>query len=55
MVWYLAAIFIMLLIWLVGFSILYNGAPLRELMASPVLLGASFLQSILIGIPALAG
>ena len=49
-VWYLAAIFIMLLIWLAGFSILYNGAPLRELMANPVLLGASFLQSILIGI-----
>jgi membrane protease YdiL (CAAX protease family) len=46
----LAAIFSFLLIWLVAFSILYRGAPLRGLIANPQLLGTLFLPWLLQGI-----
>jgi membrane protease YdiL (CAAX protease family) len=48
--WYLAAIFSFLLIWLVSFSFLYSGAPLRGLIANPLLLVTSFLPWLLQGI-----
>jgi membrane protease YdiL (CAAX protease family) len=48
--WYLAAIFSFLLIWLVAFSILFRGAPLRELIANPLLLVTLFLPWLLQGI-----
>lgn len=48
--WYLAAIFIMLLIWLAAYSILFNGEPLRALIANPLVLASTFLTNILIGI-----
>jgi membrane protease YdiL (CAAX protease family) len=48
--WYLAAIFSFLLIWLTAFSILLRGAPLRELIADPMLLVTIFLPWLLQGI-----
>jgi len=48
--WYLAAFFSMLLIWLAAYSILYSGVPLRELIASPMLLVTLFAPKILEGI-----
>ena len=48
--WYLAAFFTMLLIWLAAYSILYSGVPLRELIASPMLLVTLFAPKILEGI-----
>jgi uncharacterized protein len=48
--WYLAAIFSFLLIWLVSFSALYRGAPLRGLIANPLLLVTIFLPWLLQGI-----
>lgn len=48
--WYLAAIFSFLLIWLVAFSILFSGAPLRGLIAKPLLLVTIFLPWLLQGI-----
>jgi membrane protease YdiL (CAAX protease family) len=48
--WYLAAIFSMLLIWLASFSVILDGAPLRELMAKPQMLVTIFLPWLLQGI-----
>jgi len=48
--WYLAAILSFLLIWLVSYSILLNGAPLRGLIANPLLLVTLFLPWLLQGI-----
>jgi membrane protease YdiL (CAAX protease family) len=48
--WYLAAIFSILLIWLVSYSILFRGAPLRQLIANPYLLVTLFLPWLLQGI-----
>jgi membrane protease YdiL (CAAX protease family) len=48
--WYLAAIFSFLLIWLASYSILFNGAPLRGLIANPLLLVTIFLPWLLQGI-----
>jgi len=48
--WYLAAILSFLLIWLVAFSIIYSGQPLRELIGKPYILGTIFLPWLLQGI-----
>jgi membrane protease YdiL (CAAX protease family) len=48
--WYLAAIFSFLLVWLISFSFLFSGAPLRGLIANPLLLLTSFLPWLLQGI-----
>jgi uncharacterized protein len=48
--WYLAAIFSFLLIWLAAFSVLFSGAPLRGLLANPLLLVTLFLPWLLQGI-----
>lgn len=48
--WYLAALFSFLLIWLVAYSLLMNGAPLRELLDNPLLLVAAFLPWLLQGL-----
>lgn len=45
--WYLAALFSFLLIWLAAYSLLMNGAPLRELIANPLLLVTLFLPWLL--------
>ena len=48
--WYLVAIFIMLAIWLAAYSIPYRGAPVRDLLANPMLLITAFLPSVGIGL-----
>lgn len=50
MQWYLAAVFSMLLIWLTSFSVLFSGAPLRELVGKPQVLATIFLPWLLQGI-----
>ena len=44
--WYLVALFIMMVIWLVAYSIPYRGAPIRDLLANPMLLITVFLPWI---------
>lgn len=48
--WYLAAIFIMMVIWLAAYSIPYRGAPVRDLLANPTLLLTVFLPWIGFGL-----
>lgn len=48
--WYLAALFSFLLVWLAAYSLLLNGAPLRGLIANPLLLVTLFLPWLLQGI-----
>jgi len=48
--WYLAALFSGLIVWLVVYSILYQGAPLRELAANGSLLVTFFLPNVLVGL-----
>lgn len=48
--WYLAALFTMLLIWLAAYSIIFQGIPLRELLANPQLMVSLFLPNVLMGI-----
>jgi membrane protease YdiL (CAAX protease family) len=54
--WYAVALFIFLVIWLVAYSFLYNGAPLAKLAANPTLLLSAFLPSVIFGllIPSIA-
>ena len=54
--WYAVALFIFLVIWLVAYSVLYNGAPLAKLAANPTLLLSAFLPSVIFGllIPSIA-
>lgn len=48
--WYLVVLFIFLAIWLVTFSLLYNGAPLASLLANPGLLVSAFLPNVIFGL-----
>lgn len=48
--WYLVVLFIFLAIWLIAFSILYNGAPFASLIANPSLLLSTFLPSVIMGL-----
>lgn len=48
--WYLVAIFIMMAIWLMAYSIPYRGAPVRDLIANPMLLITVFLPWVGIGL-----
>jgi membrane protease YdiL (CAAX protease family) len=48
--WYAVALFIFLIIWLVAYSFLYAGAPIRNLIANPSLLLSAFLPSVIMGL-----
>jgi len=48
--WYAVALFSFLGIWLVGYSILYNGIPLRNLLANGSLLFSAFLPNVIFGL-----
>jgi membrane protease YdiL (CAAX protease family) len=48
--WYAVALFIFLAIWLVAYSFLYAGAPIRNLIANPSLLLSAFLPSVVMGL-----
>lgn len=50
LVWYAAALFTFLLIWLAAYSLLYRGAPLAALIANPALMVTAFLPNVLAGI-----
>jgi uncharacterized protein len=50
LLWYVVALFIFLGIWLVTYSLLYNGAPLASLLANPSLLLSAFLPNVLFGL-----
>lgn len=48
--WYAVTLFIFLAIWLVTYGALYNGAPLVNLAANPMLLVSAFLPNIIFGL-----
>jgi membrane protease YdiL (CAAX protease family) len=48
--WYAVALFIFLVIWLAAYSFLYNGAPISNLAANPVLLLSAFLPNVIMGL-----
>ena len=48
--WYAVALFIFLAIWLAAYSFLYDGVPLRNLIANPSLLVSTFLPSVVMGL-----
>jgi membrane protease YdiL (CAAX protease family) len=48
--WYTVALFIFLAIWLAAYSLLYDGAPIRSLIATPSLLVSTFLPSVILGL-----
>jgi membrane protease YdiL (CAAX protease family) len=48
--WYAVTLFSFLSIWLIAYSLLYNGAPLEELFANPSLLLTTFLPNVLTGL-----
>jgi membrane protease YdiL (CAAX protease family) len=48
--WYAVALFVFLAIWLVAYSFLYAGAPIRSLIANPSLLLSAFLPSLIMGL-----
>jgi uncharacterized protein len=48
--WYVVALFIFLAIWLIAYSFLYAGAPIRNLIANPSLLLSTFLPSVVMGL-----
>ena len=48
--WYAVVLFIFLAIWLAAYSFLYDGVPLRNLMANPSLLLSAFLPSVIMGL-----
>lgn len=48
--WYLVALFIMMAIWLAAYAIPYRGAPVRDLLANPMLLVTVFLPSVGFGL-----
>jgi membrane protease YdiL (CAAX protease family) len=48
--WYVVVLFIFLAIWLGAYSFLYNGVPLKNLMANPSLLLSAFLPSVIMGL-----
>src|SRR5690349_8076050 len=50
LLWYVVALFTFLSIWLVTYSVLYNGAPLANLLANPSLLLSAFLPNVLFGL-----
>lgn len=50
LVWYVAALFIFLLIWLVAYSLLYSGAPMAALVAKPSLIVTAFLPNVAMGL-----
>lgn len=54
--WYMVVLFVFLGVWLAAYSMLYNGAPLANLLADPSVLVSVFLPNILIGllIPSIA-
>ncbi len=48
--WYAFTLFTFLVIWLIAYSILYYGAPLANLAATPSLLLSTFLPSVIMGL-----
>lgn len=50
LVWYAAALFIFLLIWLAAYSLLYSGAPMAALFAKPSLIVTAFLPNVAMGL-----
>lgn len=48
--WYLVALFSFLGIWLVTYSVLYEGAPLANLFSNPSLLLSIFLPNVIMGL-----
>jgi membrane protease YdiL (CAAX protease family) len=48
--WYAVALFVFLAIWLAVYSLLYDGVPLRNLIANPSLLVSAFLPSVILGL-----
>jgi membrane protease YdiL (CAAX protease family) len=49
-VWYLAALFSALIVWLAAYSLLYQGIPLREFAANLPLFFSFFFPNVLIGL-----
>jgi uncharacterized protein len=50
LVWYLVALFIMMVIWLAAYSIPYRGTPILDLLANPLLLITVFLPWVGFGL-----
>ncbi len=50
LVWYMAVLFIFLLIWLAAYSLLYRGVPLAALLGNPSLLVTVFLPNVVMGL-----
>lgn len=50
LVWYAAALFIFLLIWLAAYSLLYSGTPMAALVAKPSLIVTAFLPNVAMGL-----
>ncbi|HSL47310.1 MAG TPA: type II CAAX endopeptidase family protein [Anaerolineales bacterium] len=48
--WYAVVLFIFLAIWLIAYSFLYAGAPIRSLIANPSLFVSAFLPSVIMGL-----
>jgi membrane protease YdiL (CAAX protease family) len=48
--WYAAVLFTFLVVWLIAYSLLYNGAPFANLAANPSLLLSIFLPNVIFGL-----